>query len=74
MIHYVDLQGGVIIDGDWYYAIHGGKVVPHCFVAGWPEDEARLATGRVLKMPTDMTPGEAGDVFKKAGIRNTVET
>jgi len=69
-----DLQGKVITDGDWYYAIHGGKVVPHCFVAGWPEDEARLATGRVLKMPPDMTPQQAAKVFEKVGIRNTVET
>jgi hypothetical protein len=72
VMQYFDLKGCLITDGDWYYSIVQGQVIPHCYIEGWPTDEGRLANGRVLR-GVEMSKEEATKIFKEKGIYNTKE-
>ena len=71
-----DLKGHKIYNEDWYWSARDGEAIEHRYVLGWPTDERRLNTGRVLLMGHGVhrvSREQAKAYFKKKGIRNTVE-
>ena len=71
MKHHSDLRGKMIHDGDWYWSVSRGEVRPHRYVEDWPTDEARLDTGKVVKMWDKLRSEDAKAIFEEHGIRNT---
>lgn len=71
-----DLKGHQIYEEDWYWFARAGEAVESRYVLGWPTDERRLNTGRVLKMGCGagrVSREQAKAYFAKKGVRNTVE-